>query len=200
MLNQYVHFFAVTTSTSAGFSGLLFVALSVVNRDEQELRTRERRTVLAASAFLALVDILFVSIVSTLGGSLPFATTNLVMAMMGLAGTYSLIPRGKRAGNFARGIPKRPLNIAFAGVAAGGFGTQLGLAVALLLDAHNTALVRALVFMLVALFASALARAWEVAGIGRRSPHMALGSANDSQAPATDPCLKTRITVSGQAS
>ncbi len=31
MLDQYVHFFAVTTSTSAGFIGLLFVALSVVN-------------------------------------------------------------------------------------------------------------------------------------------------------------------------
>jgi hypothetical protein len=189
MLDQYVHFFAVTTSTSAGFIGLLFVALSVVNRDEQELRTRERRTVLAASAFLALVDIFFVSIVSSLGGSVPYATTNLVMAMVGLAGTSRLFLRGKRAGNFARGIPKRNLNIAFTGVAAGVFGAQLGLAVALLFDAHNTGLARALVFVLVALFASALARAWEVAGIGRRSPHVALVSTNESHGAHDIPTL-----------
>jgi hypothetical protein len=189
MLDQYVHFFAVTTSTSAGFIGLLFVALSVVNRDEQELRTRERRTVLAASAFLALVDIFFVSIVSSLGGSVPYATTNLVMAMVGLAGTSRLFLRGKRAGNFARGIPKRNLNIAFAGVAAGVFGAQLGFAVALLFDAHNPGLPRALVFVLIALFASALARAWEVAGIGRRSPHVALLSTNESHGAHDIPTL-----------
>ena len=195
MLDQYAHFFAVSTSASAGFIGLLLVALSVVNRDEQEHRTRERRTVLAASAFLALVDILFVSIVSTLGASMLFAATNSAMAMVGLAGTSRLFLRGKRAGNFAPGIPQRNFNIAYAGVAAGVFAAQLGLAAALLLDTHNTGLVRALVFGLVALLASALARAWEVAGIGRRSPHMAPGSANHSQAPTTDPHLRTRITV-----
>ena len=191
MLDHYVRFFTVSTSVSAGFIGLLFVALAVVNRDEQELRTHERRTVLAASAFLALVDIFFVSIASSLGGSVLFATTNLVMAMVGLAGTSRLFLRGKRAGNFARGIPQRYLNIAFVGVAAGVFGAQLGLAVALLFDTHSTGLVRALVFVLVALFASALARAWEVAGIGRRSPHEALVTANESQGRTTYPRLRT---------
>ena len=125
MLDQYAHFFAVSTSASAGFIGLLLVALSVVNRDEQEHRTRERRTVLAASAFLALVDILFISIVSTLGGSMLFAATNLAMAMVGLAGTSRLFLRGKRAGNFAPGIPQRNFNIAYAGVAAGVFDKLL---------------------------------------------------------------------------
>ena len=198
MLDQYAHFFAVSTSASAGFCGLLFVALSVVNRDERELRTRERRTVLAASAFLALVDIFFVSIVSSLGGTLLFATTSLVMAMVGLAGTSRLSLRGKRAGNFARGVPKRSLNFTFVAVAAGVFGTQLGLAVALLFDGHGAGLVRALVFVLVALFASALTRAWEVAGINHRSPHEALVSADEDRRPRQTSRARTGVKVSSR--
>jgi hypothetical protein len=46
---------------------------------------------------------------------------------------------------------------------------QFGLAVALLADDHRGALQRALVLVLVALYGSALARAWEVAGITRRT-------------------------------
>ena len=71
----------------------------------------------------------------------------------------------------ARGFPKRRLNIAFAAVSAGGYTVQLVLALALLFDTSNESLVRALVFLIVALFVSALARSWEVAGIGHRSPH-----------------------------
>jgi hypothetical protein len=170
MLDQYARFFAAGATTSAGFSGLLFVALSVVNRDESQHATRERRTVLAASSFLALVDIFFVSIVSSLGGPVTFATANAVMAVVGLLGTSRLMPRARRAGNFARGFTKRRLNLLFATVAAGGYSTQLALAIALLGDSNNRSLTRALVFMLVALFVSALGRAWEVAGIGHRAP------------------------------
>jgi len=189
MLDQYMRFFAASATASAGFSGLLFVALSVVNRDESEHRTRERRTVLAASAFLALIDVFFVSIVSSLWSSVVLATVSLVMAVVGLLGTSRLMPRARRAGNFAHGFPKRRLNLAFAAVSAGGFGTQLGLALALLADAGNAGLVRALVFLIVALFVSALSRAWEVAGIGHRSLREELAStsktANEADASAT---------------
>jgi hypothetical protein len=61
MLDEYVRFYAASKATSAGFAGLLLVALSVVNTDESQPVTRERRTVLAAGAFLALADIFFVS-------------------------------------------------------------------------------------------------------------------------------------------
>jgi hypothetical protein len=170
MLDQYAQFLAVSTTASAGFTGLLFLALSVVNRDETQLVTRERRTVLAGSAFLALVDIFFVSIVSSLGGTVVLATTSLLMAVVGLLGTTQLMPRARRAGNFARGSPKRNLNLVFAGVSVGLYSIQLILAVALLSNSRSTGLTRALVYVLVALFVSALTRGWEVAGIGHRSP------------------------------
>src|SRR5712692_10410299 len=138
MLGQYARFFAASATASAGFSGLLFVALSVVNRDESQHGTRERRTVLAGSAFLALVDIFFVSIVSSLGGTVVLATTSLVIAIVGLLGTSRLMPRARRAGNFARGFPKRKLNLAFATVAVGLYSVQLILAVALLSNSHSS--------------------------------------------------------------
>jgi hypothetical protein len=57
----------------------------------------------------------------------------------------------------------------FATVAVTLYSVQLVLAIALLSDSRSTALTRALVFLLVTLFASALGRGWEVAGIGQRS-------------------------------
>src|SRR5436190_865183 len=170
MLGQYSHFFAACATASAGFTGLLLVALSIVNHDDHEAGTRERRTVLAGTAFFALIDIFFVSLTSSLGGVRLFATASLVMAGIGLLATSHFMPRARRAGNFVRGFPKRRINLAFACISAAGYSTQLILAAALLSDPQSPGLTRALVFMLVALFGSALARAWEVAGIGHRAP------------------------------
>lgn len=170
MLVQYSHFFAACATASAGFTGLLLVALSIVNHDDHEAGTRERRTVLAGTAFFALVDIFFVSLTSSLGGVRLFATASLVMAGIGLLATSHFMPRARRAGNFVPGFPKRRINLAFAFISAAGYLTQLILAAALLSNPQSAGLTRALVFMLVALFGSALARAWEVAGIGHRAP------------------------------
>ena len=169
MLNEYTRFLYSCTSVSAGFTGLLFVALSIVNRDESHEVRRERRTLLAASAFLLLVDVLFVSLFSSLGGSKTFATVSLGMAVLGLLATSRLLPRAKRAGNYARGFEKRTLNLAFTAVTLASYSAQFGLAVALLADPRNASLVRALIFLLAALIVNALGRAWEVAGIVHRT-------------------------------
>jgi len=168
VLDQYARFFSTGGYGLGGGSGLLFVAVSVVNRDDSQYATRERRTVLAGSAFLALVDIFFVTMVSSFGGTAVLATTSLVMSVVGLLGTSILMPRAARAGNFARGFPKRNLNLAFATVAVAGYSLQLALAVALLMNEDSRGVTRALIFVLVGLFGSALARGWEVAGVGHR--------------------------------
>jgi hypothetical protein len=168
LLGDYDMFFVASAGASAAILGLLVVAVSVVNADDSDAKTRERRTVLAGSAFLSLVDAFFVSFVALTGGAVIFGTSNLVMAMVGLLATSRLIPRAKQAGNFSRGFPTRRLNIVFAVISAGGYAIQLGLAVALLADAQSSALQRALVLVVVGLFGSALGRAWEVTGITRR--------------------------------
>ena len=169
MVGHYENFFITSAGASAAILGLLVVAVSVVNADDANPTTRELRTVLAGSAFVALVDIFMVSIVALTGGSAVFAQASLAMAIVGLLATRRLIPRAKQAGNFSPNSRTRNLNIGFAAISVGAYSGQLGLAVALLADTRSTALQRALVLVIVVLYASALGRAWVVTGITRRT-------------------------------
>jgi hypothetical protein len=168
VVGHYENFFITSAGASAAILGLLVVAVSVVNADDANSTTRELRTVLAGSAFVALVDIFLVSIVALTGGSVVFAWSSLVMAAVGLLATRGLIPRAKRAGNFSRGFRARELNIAFASISVVSYSVQFGLAVALLADTRSATLQHALVLVIVGLYCSALGRAWEVTGITRR--------------------------------
>ncbi len=168
MVGHYENFFITSAGASAAILGLLVVAVTVVNADDANPTTRELRTVLAGSAFVALVDIFLVSIVALTGGSVVLGLSSLAMAAIGLLATRQLIPRAKRAGNFSRSSRTRNLNIAFAAISTGAYSAQLGLAVALLANTQSAALQRALVLVIVALYGSALGRAWVVTGITRR--------------------------------
>ena len=168
MVGHYENFFIASAGASAAILGLLVVAVSVVNTDDADPTTRELRTVLAGSAFVVLVDIFFVSIVALTGGPIDFGLASVAMGIFGLVATRRLIPRAKRAGNFAPTARARKLNIAFAVISVVGYSVQLGLGVALLTSTHSAPLQRALVLVIVAFYGSALGRAWEVTGITRR--------------------------------
>jgi hypothetical protein len=168
VVGRYENFFIASAGASAAILGLLVVAVSVVNADDADPRTRELRTVLAGSAFVVLVDIFFVSIVALTGGPVVFGLASIATASFGLLATRQLIPRAKRAGNFARSSRTRKLNLAFAAISVGGYSVQLGLGVSLLINTRSAALQRALVLVIVVFYASALGRAWEVTGITRR--------------------------------
>jgi hypothetical protein len=169
VVDHYENFFITSAGASAAILGLLVVAVSVVNADDANPTTRELRTVLAGSAFVALVDIFMVSIVALTGGSVVFGISSLAMAAVGLLATKGLVPRAKRAGNFSRSFRTRNLNIAFASISIVSYSVQLGLAVALLVNTQSAVLQHALVLVIVALYCSALGRAWEVTGITRRT-------------------------------
>jgi hypothetical protein len=168
-VGHYESFFITSAGASAAILGLLVVAVSVVNADDANPRTRELRTVLAGSAFVTLVDIFIVSIVALTGGAVVFGLSSLAMATVGLLATRSLIPRAKRAGNFSRDAATRTLNIAFASISVVVYPVQLGLAAALVANTRSAALQQALVLVIVALYCSALGRAWVVTGITRRA-------------------------------
>jgi hypothetical protein len=168
-VGPFEDFFIASAGASAAILGLLVVAVSVVNADDDNPTTRELRTVLAGSAFVALVDIFLVSIVALTGGPVAFGLSSLAMAIVGLLATRRLIPRAKQAGNFSRGSRARPLNIAFASISVAAYSAQLGLAVALLVNTDSVVLQRGLILVIVALYCSALGRAWVVTGITRRA-------------------------------
>ena len=180
MVGHYDNFFIASAGASAAILGLLVVAVTVVNADDANPATRELRTVLAGSAFVALVDIFMVSIVALTGGSVVFGLSSLAMATVGVLATRRLIPRARRAGNFSPASRTRKLNIAFASISAAAYPAQLGLAVALLADTQNAALQRALVLVIVALYCSALGRAWVVTGITRRGTDDQQQAENDT--------------------
>ena len=123
---------------------------------------------MSGSAFVALVDIFLVSMVALTGGSVDLGLSSLVMAAVGLLATKRLIPRARQAGNFSRGFRARKLNIAFAAFSVGSYSAQLGLAAALLANTQSAALQHALVLVIMAMYCSALGRAWVVTGITRR--------------------------------
>jgi hypothetical protein len=168
VVGHYESFFITSAGASAAILGLLVVAVSVVNADDGNPTTRELRTVLAGSAFVALVDIFLVSIMALTGGSTVFGVSSLAMAAVGLLATRDLVPRAKRAGNFSRDSHTRTLNIAFASISVGAYSAQLGLAVALLANTQSATLQHALVLVIAALYCSALGRSWVVTGITRR--------------------------------
>jgi hypothetical protein len=167
-VGHYQSFFITSAGASAAILGLLVVAVSVVNADDANPATRELRTVLAGSAFVALVDIFLVSIVALTGGPAVFGVSSLAMSAVGLLATRRLIPRANRAGNFSPDSRSRTLNLAFASISIGVYPTQLGLSAALLANTGSGGLLRALVLVIVALYCSALGRAWVVTGISRR--------------------------------
>jgi hypothetical protein len=169
VVGHFADFFVASAGASAAILGLLVVAVTVVNSDDANHTTRELRTVLAGSAFLALVDIFIVSIVALTGGSVMFGLSSLAMAAVSLLATGRLIPRARRAGNFSRSSRTRTLNIVFALVSTVAYAAQFGLATALLADTKSAALQRGLVLIIVVLYCSALARAWVVSGISRRA-------------------------------
>src|SRR5947209_7259334 len=165
MVAGFRDFLATSAGASAAFIGLLFVSLSVAASRGGDHATRERRIVLGGSSFLALFDIFVVSIASLIGGEVNFAIVNIVMACVGFWGVSNLLPRSVRAGNLRRGAPHRALNAAFATVSVSLYVIQFVLGIALLVDTQSNVIFRALLFTLVALYASALARAWEITWI-----------------------------------
>jgi hypothetical protein len=187
VVGHFADFFIASAGASAAILGLLVVAVTVVNSDDANPTTRELRTVLAGSAFVALVDIFIVSIVALTGGSVVFGLSSLAMAGVGLLATRRLIPRARRAGNFSRSSRTRTLNIAFASISAVAYSVQFGLAVALLADTQNAALQRALVLVIVAMYGSALGRVWVVTGITRRAPGAPAGAEPDADAETAAP-------------
>ena len=120
-MGRYESFFTASAGASAAILGLLVVALSVVNADDQDPTTRELRTVLAGSAFVVLVDVFFVSILALTGGSVVLGLSSIGMALVGLFATRELIPRARRAGNFAPTSRSRTLNVGFASFSVVGY-------------------------------------------------------------------------------
>ena len=151
----------MSTGASATLLGLLFVAIAVEPKSiVGELSPVESRS-RASSAYTALLNIFFISLLGTIRGS-GLGFTALILAAVGLATVLGI------GVNLWRESPHRRSVLSL------GIGLWLGSTVIYTLelwygwqivrDPGNRAHIYALAYVLVALYAVALGRAWELLG------------------------------------
>jgi hypothetical protein len=164
MFDIFTNFCIASAGASAAFIGLLFVAITVVNLEQSDARTRARIRALAGSSFASLVDAFFVAIIGLTVGVTGFAIANVVMAGVGLVVTGQLLPAAIRAGNFAREAPHRYRNIALPVASITVYLLQIAFGIVVSVVPSSPGLVRTLVLLALGLYVGALARAWEIIG------------------------------------
>jgi hypothetical protein len=160
MDEAYRSFFSASAGASAAFIGLLFVALSFVLADNIDPPTRDLRRIIANNAFLQLVNIFFVSMVSLYANVGGLAQVSVVWGALGLISTARMLPKTFKIDRSAKRLPW-----VVSGIPIVAYLLQVGCGLALLAHLGNTGLIQYLALAVIFLYAGALARAWEITGL-----------------------------------
>ena len=155
-------FFIASTGASATLLGLLFIAIAVEPKsivgDLSPVESRSR----ASSAYTALINIFFISLLGTIRGSSGLGFLSVILAAVGLANTLGI------GVNLWRESPRRRSVLSSAvGLLLGStvvYALELWYGWQIARDPGNTAQIYTLAYVLVALYAVALGRAWELLG------------------------------------
>jgi len=156
-MTSYASFFGASASTAGALTGLLFVALSVSPerlRDEESLEHQA----IAATAFTALIDALFVSLAGlTPGGGTKGAS--LALGLLGVTSTVALARRLWRARSDQQLSLRWPfLLVSISAV----YVAQVVLALVPESVATQDSVTESFIF---AMFAVGIARSWELLGL-----------------------------------
>jgi hypothetical protein len=148
--SNYLGYFQAASQASGALIGLLFVVVAL--RPDRIIGPRAASDVrrLAASSFTGLVNAFFVSLLALIPGE-NVGIGGTIMAVVSLYHTLRLhlgVHGGRRSVMF------------FASLLA--YGIQLYLAVEFVLRPHDSGLVGDITFVLIASFAVALGRAWQL--------------------------------------
>jgi hypothetical protein len=155
---SYTSFFAGSAGVSGALVGLLFVALSVSPERLKATRESAEHQAIAATAFTALTNALFLSMAGLLPGN-GTQTASFILGVISLSSTIGLIVRlwqVRSGGTLSRRWPVL-LVLIFAV-----YATQAGTSFITSTTAQSHSL--AAVFMFI-LFAVGVARSWELLGL-----------------------------------
>jgi hypothetical protein len=162
MTSGYTAFFAASAGAAAAFIGLLFVALSFIDSEDASERDRSWRRIMASSAYAQLTNVFFVSLVGLTPGIRSAAITACVFGVLGLFVAIQLLPKTIDINHSGR---TRPSVLGLIAVAA--YVIELVAGFDLALNSSGSNAMGYLVVAMCILYAGALARAWEIAGIKR---------------------------------
>lgn len=160
---EFLNFFIASTSAGAALVGLLFVAVSIAPEQMVTRRAPVERQAVAGSAFTALINAFFISLVSLIPhfniGTLivPFICLCLATTLI-QAWQLLRLPKGWQS--FLRRAFLVVLSFAL-------YGLELVNALQLSFDPSLVGALYGLILLLVGAFALGLIRAWELFGVHR---------------------------------
>ena len=160
---EFLNFFIASTSAGAALVGLLFVAVSIAPEQMVTRRAPVERQAVAGSAFTALINAFFISLVALIPhlnvGSVvvPFICLCLVTTLV-QAWQLLRLPKGWQS--FLRRASLVVLSLVL-------YGLELLNALHLSFHPSQVSDLYGLIFLLVGVFALGLIRAWELLGVHR---------------------------------
>jgi hypothetical protein len=162
-VTSYSDFFTASASAGGALTGLLFVALSVSAERLREIADHVEHQAMAATAFTALIDALFVSLDAlTPGGGTQ--TTSVIMGTIGLTSTASLFWRLWKSRDDERLSKRWPYLLSLITVM---YGAQAILGGTAGTASRSDSLSVTFIFIM---FAVGIARSWELLGISGGGP------------------------------
>ena len=160
---EFLNFFIASTGAGAALVGLLFVAVSLAPEQIVTHRAPAERRAVAGSAFTALINAFFISLVALIphfnSGTLivPFSSLSLLTSLIQ---AWSLLKLRKGWQSLLRRAFLVFLNL-------GLYGLELWNGVGLITDPTQVGFVYGLLFVLLGVFFLGLVRAWELLGAQR---------------------------------
>lgn len=160
---EFANFFIASASAGAALVGLLFVAVSIAPEQMVTRRAPIERQAVAGSAFTALINAFFISLVALIP-RFPFGVV--IVPFSGFCLLTSLIQAWQLL-RLHRGWQSllRGAFLALLGIVL--YGLELLNAVQLIADPSQAGIVYALISCLLGAFALGLVRAWELLGAQR---------------------------------
>ena len=160
---EFTNFFIASASAGAALVGLLFVAVSIAPENIVTRRAPVERQAVAGSAFTALVNAFFISLVALIPHFnfgliiVPFSSLCLLTSLIQ---AWQLLRLHKGWLSLLRRAFLVLLSFAL-------YGLELVNALQLINDPSQVGIVYALVLLLLGAFALGLTRAWELLGVHR---------------------------------
>jgi hypothetical protein len=149
--DSFIAYFTGAATAAAALIGLLFVAVSLRPESVFGAGAQARAQAVAGSAFTALVNSFFVSMVALVpSANLGYPAVG--MALFGLYSTYRL----------HHGLGKGESAVRQLALALAAYLTQLVAGVFLIADPGRQSLVYTIAYVVVAAFVAALGRAWSL--------------------------------------
>jgi hypothetical protein len=160
---EFLNFFTASTGAGAALVGLLFVAVSLAPEQIVTRRAPVERRAVAGSAFTALINAFFISLVALIPhfnfGTLILPISSLSL-LTSLLQAWSLLRPRKGWQSFLRRAMLVCLSL-------GLYGLEMRNGVGLITDPTQVGFVYGLLFVLLGIFVLGLTRAWELLGAHR---------------------------------